>query len=113
MARVQVATQKIVGPGLAPALTAPTVDGDSIESGQVAVMVTNASGAPINVTAQTPATQDGLAIAEQIVAVAAGATKLIGPFPRSTYGQPSGADRGRVYIDYSAQASVTRAVVGF
>lgn len=113
MARVSVTTQKIVATGLAPAMTAPTVDGDVIDSGATAVYVTNASGGSINVTAQTPATQAGLAVAEQIVAVAAGATKLIGPFPKGTYGRPSGADVGRVYIDYSAQASVTRAVVGF
>jgi hypothetical protein len=113
MARVSVATQKIVNTGLAPAMTAPTVDGDVIDSGAVAVMVTNASGGSINVTAQTPATQAGLAVAESITAVAAGATKLIGPFPKGTFGRTSGADQGRVYIDYSSQASVTRAVVGF
>jgi hypothetical protein len=113
MARVSVATQKIVGTGLVANKTAPTVDGDVIDSGAVAVLVTNGSGAPINVTAQTPQTVAGLAVAEQIVAVAAGATALIGPFPKGTYGQLSGADEGRVYIDYSAQASVTRAVVGF
>lgn len=113
MARVDVTTQKIVGTGLAPSMTAPTVDGDVIDSGAVAVMVTNGSGGSINVTAQTPQTVAGLAVAEQVVAVAAGATKLIGPFPKGTYGRPSGADEGRVYIDYSSQASITRAVVGF
>lgn len=113
MARVSLATQKITAAGLTPALTAPTVDGDVMDSNNAAVMVTNASGAPINVTIQTPATAAGLAVEERIVAVPAGATKLIGPFPREIYGQPSGADKGRVYIDYSAQASVTRGVVGF
>lgn len=113
MARVSLATQKVTAAGLAPALTAPTVDGDVIDSNDAAVMVTNASGASINVTIQTPATAAGLAVEERIVAVAAAATKLIGPFPREIYGQPSGADKGRVYINYSAQASVTRGVVGF
>lgn len=113
MARVSVATQKIVGTGLVPNLTAPTAEGDVIDSGAVAVMVKNASGGSINVTAQTPATQAGLAVAENIVPVAAGATELIGPFPKGTYGRTSGADEGRVYIDYSSQASITRAVVGF
>jgi len=113
MARASVTTQRIVATGLAPTMTQPTADGDVIDSGAVAVMVTNGSASSINVTAQTPATQAGLAVSEQIVAVAAGATKLIGPFPKSTYGQASGADEGRVYVDYSAQTSVTRAVVGF
>lgn len=113
MARVDVTTQQIVATGLVPNKTAPTADGDVIDAGSCAVLVTNGSGAPINVTAQTPQTVAGLAVAELIVPVAAGATALIGPFPRSTYGRPSGADKGRVYVDYSAQASVTRAVVGF
>jgi hypothetical protein len=113
MARVSTTTQRIVATGLAPVMTAPTVDGDVVDSGAVAVLVTNASGGSINVTAQTPATQSGLAVAEQIVAVAAGTTKLIGPFPAGTYARTSGADAGRVYVDYSSQASVTRAVVGF
>lgn len=113
MARVSLATQQITAAGLTPALTAPTVDGDVMDSNNAAVMVTNGSGAPINVTIQTPATAAGLAVEERIVAVAAGATKLIGPFPREIYGQPSGADKGRVYVNYSAQASVTRGAVGF
>jgi hypothetical protein len=113
MARVSVTTQKIVGSGLAPALTGPTADGDVIDSGAVALMVTNGSGGSINVTVQTPATQSGLAVAEQIVAVGAGATKLIGPVPAGTYARPSGLDEGRVYVDYSSQTSITRAVVGF
>jgi hypothetical protein len=113
MARVDVTTQTIVASGLTPLLTAPTVDGDVIDSGNVAVMVTNGSGVSINVTAQTPAQQAGLDVSERIVAVPAGATKLIGPFPRGTYGRPSGADVGRVYVDYSAQASITRGVVSF
>lgn len=113
MARTSVATQQITAAGLAPALSAPTLLGDTIDSGAVALMVTNASGGSITVTVQTPATQAGLAVAEDIVSVAAAATKLIGPFPKGTYGQPSGADAGRVYVDYSAVASVTRAVIGF
>lgn len=113
MARVSVATQKIAGTGLVPVMTAPTAEGDIIDAGQVALLVTNGSGAAINVTAQTPATQSGLAVAENIVAVVAGATVLIGPFPAGTYARPAAPDTGRVYVDYSAQTSVTRAVVSF
>ncbi|GAB3812092.1 hypothetical protein [Kribbella italica] len=113
MAREIVATQKIVGAGLAVNLTAPTAEGDVIDNGAVALMVVNGSGAPINVTVQTPAKQSGLDVEERIVAVAAGATELIGPFPKSTYGRTSAPDVGQVYVDYSAQLSVTRAAVGF
>jgi hypothetical protein len=52
-----------------------------------------------------------------VVTVPDGARRLIGPFPKRTFGQPAGAnesegnDQGRVYVDYSATTSVTRAVV--
>lgn len=110
--RIVVAAQKIVASGLLPVLTAPTVDGDVIPVGSnLAMMVTNASGVSINVTAQTPAKVDGLDVAEQIVPVAAGTTKLIGPFPSTTYGRTVAPDIGKAYIDYSAIAGVTRGLV--
>lgn len=113
MARLTPATQKIVATGVTPAMSAPNADGDVIEAGAVALVVTNGSGAPINVTVQTPATQSGLNVEELIVAVPAAGTKWIGPFPKHTYGRQADPDKGKVYVNYSAQASVTRAVVGF
>ncbi len=110
MARVSVTTQTITRAGLTPSLTAPTVDNDVIDTGDVFLQVTNAAGAPINVTVQSPPTVDGLAVAELIVAVPNGQTRLIGPFPSRTFGQPSGADAGRAYVDYSAVTSITRGV---
>lgn len=114
MARSLRTPEKVVPSGLQPGMTAPTVDGDMIPAdGRSVLIVTNASGASINVTAQTPATQGGLAVSEQIVPVPAGAVcKLIGPFDAATYGRPdSGADPGMVYIDFSAVASVNRGYV--
>jgi hypothetical protein len=111
MARVSVTTQTAVGYKLAPALTAPTVDGDVIDVGKVRLWVMNGSGGSINVTVQTPATVRGLDVSELVVAVAAGQTALLGPFPKDVFGRTSGADQGRAYVDYSAVASVTRAVV--
>ena len=46
-----------------------------------------------------------------VVPVAAGTDALIGPLPKNAFGRTSGADKGRAYVDYSSQASVTRAVV--
>ena len=96
--RIAPAAQKIVAAGLAPNLTAPTVDGDVIPAGgSLFLMVTNASGGSITVTAQTPQTVEGLAVSEQIVTVPAAGTRVIGPFPAGTYGRPSGgADVGQV-----------------
>ena len=114
MARDLPTTQKIVPTGLAPSLTAPTANGDAIKPGSQFVWVNNASGGSINVTAQTPQKVEGLDVAENIVAVPAGTQRLIGPFATGTYARPSGgADPGMVYIDYSAVASVTRAIISF
>lgn len=112
--RIVVSTQKIVRTGLLPALTGPTVDGDVMDADQVGLWVNNGSGASINVTVQTPATQDGLDLAELVVAVAAGTQRIIGPFPSRSFARPTGqVDAGKVYVDYSAVASVTRAAIGF
>ena len=112
--RIVVAAQKIVPAGLALNLTAPTVDGDVVPTGAVGLYVLNGSGAPITVTAQTPQTVEGLAVAENIVTVPAGAFRIIGPFAAGTYGRPSsGADPGKVYVDYSAITSVTRGLISF
>lgn len=110
MARTSVTTQQIVRTGLTPSLTAPIIDGDIIDTGATYLHVVNGSGASINVTVQTPPQVDNLDVAELIVAVPAGATRYIGPFPTRTFGRPTGADAGRAYVDYSAVTSVTRGV---
>lgn len=112
MARTSVVTQQITRAGLNPTLTQPTVDGDVVDIGATFLYVDNASVASVNVTVQTPVTVDGLNVEELIVAVPAGQFRLIGPFPPRTFAQPTTSpDAGRAYVDYSAQTSVTRAVL--
>ncbi|GAA1549944.1 hypothetical protein GCM10009804_03160 [Kribbella hippodromi] len=115
MARDSVTTQKITRAGLTPALTAVSANNDVIDAGSVFLQVANGSGSSINVTVNSPVTVDGLTVGPLVVAVGAGATKLIGPFPVATFARPSssGTDVGRVYVDYSATTSITRAVVSF
>ncbi len=115
MARTSVTTQRITRAGLEPVLTAPVADGDIVDPGNVAVWVDNGSGASITVTAITPGTVSGLAVADLAVVVPAGESRLVGPLPASVFAQPADADPGanRVLVDYSAVASVTRAVVSF
>ncbi|MBK1785135.1 hypothetical protein [Prauserella cavernicola] len=111
MARANVLTQPIVKTGVEPELTAPTVDGDVIDTGRVLLMVDNAGASPVTVTVQTPLTVDGLAVDELAVQVPAGGRRLIGPFSKTTFGRPTGQpDSGRAYVDYSAVADVTRGV---
>lgn len=114
MARTALVSQPVVDEGIVPAYTAANVDGHTIDGGgDVILHVKNGSAASINVTIQTAATQDGLAVAEQVVAIAAGAEKFIGPFNPSTYDRASGAtDAGKVYVDFSAVTTVTLAALG-
>lgn len=109
MARTALTPVQMVDEGAVAAFTAANVDGHSIPGGgDVRLLVTNAAGAPINVTIQTPATEDGLAVAEQIVSVTNGTTKAIGPFRSTTYDRASGGtDPGLVYVDFSAVTSIT------
>lgn len=111
MARSTPATQDVVADGLAAAMTAPNSDGDIADcGGGVYATITNGSGSPITVTLVTPGTSYGLAVADRVISIAAGATKDI-PLPRYLK-QPTDAvtGPGKALIDYSAVASVTRAI---
>lgn len=118
MARVSTVAQAATNAGLLPAHTAPTVDGDVVDVGsKYFLSVINGGGAPINVTVITPETVDtDLAIADRVVAVPVGTTPKLIPLSSTHYRQTPAsavlpADVGRAYVDYSAIASVTRAVV--
>lgn len=95
--------------GVALAYTAAIADGHSFaNSGQdVVLFVKNGSGAPVNVTVDIPKVVDGVAMTDLVVAVAAGATRIIGPFPKGLYNQSGNV----VHVDYSATASVEVAAV--
>lgn len=120
MARAFVATQQITRDGLVPTTGEPTVDGDAIDTGETALYLVNASAGVVTVTVAATASQDGLNVEDLVVAVAAGDTALVGPFPKRTFGQPAGAvetgndDEGRAYVDYSPDPPVglDRAVIG-
>lgn len=112
MARVLVTQQPLDFDSLLPAHTVPTVDGDAVAFGRnfLSVIVATAS---VTVTVQTPGVIDGdLAIAERIVVVAPGTTPTLIPLWSTNYRRPTtGVDPGRVYVDYSIPANVSRAVV--
>lgn len=112
MARAIVVTQPVTRAGLVPVVAEPTVDGDAIDSGRVALYLVNLSAGVVTVTVTATAAQDGLDVVDLVVNVAAGATALVGPFPKRTFGQPAGAvesggdDEGRVYVDYTPDPPV-------
>lgn len=111
MARSTPTTQNITDDGLTAAMAAPNSDGDVADcGGGTFATVLNGSGSPITVTVQTPGTSHGLAIADRVMTIAAGASRDI-PL-KSYYKQPADAvtGPGQCLIDYSAVASVTRAI---
>lgn len=90
---------------------AANVGGDTfVNSGQEVLVIKNGSGAGITLTVVTPATVDGLAVADLTASIGAGATRMIGPFPPGTYNDTL-ANGGIVSLTYSAVTSVAVAVV--
>lgn len=111
MARENVTTQQVVQDGLNPVLTAPTVDGDVVDTGRVLLWVDNAGVAARTVTVQTPVQISGLDLEQLVVTVPAGEQRLIGPLKPSVFGQPVGSpDAGRAYVDYDDVTDVVRGV---
>jgi hypothetical protein len=101
------AVQPLTSAGLLATYTAPTANNDQIaNNGRRFLHVKNGSGAPINVTENIGGLVDGQAATARVVAIAAAAEKFFGPWPASV-----NQSDGNVYIDYSAFASVTRAVL--
>lgn len=112
MARTSVTT---VVPTLGGALAtpdAPIADGDIIDAGAVRLLVAcGATGTTVSII--TPATVDGLAVADAGGAVAPDTARVFGPFPARLFAQPADAPvgAGRVLVDYSSVATVTRKVL--
>jgi hypothetical protein len=91
MARATISVQNIVRAGLVVTHTPMTVDGVQFANGGATfISVKNTAGASATVTIQTAATYSDLALADLTVTVAAGTTKLIGPFPRGDFNDSSG-----------------------
>ncbi len=107
MARTVLTVQEIARTGIVPAYVAgdATNDHEFVNDGKTFVHVKNGGGAPIDVVFQTPGSVDGLAVADRTVSVGAGAEKMIGPFPTTTYNQSG----GKVYLDLTVDTTVTLA----
>jgi hypothetical protein len=111
MARTAITTQPVDALGDADVtFEAANVDGNSADV-ETLLIVHNGSGGSVTVTVQTPADVEGLAVAENALAVGAGDYAMV-RLATGVYGRPVGsADAGKVYVDYSAVTSVEVAVV--
>lgn len=103
--------QNIVEAGLANALASAAGGGDVFanpEDQTTFFMITNGGGGSINVTFTSQVTNaavpglGNVALSDRVVAVPAGATRMIGPFP-PRFNNAS----GQVAVSYSGVTSVT------
>jgi hypothetical protein len=96
-------------PGTTVSLTNAVTTGHRFDNDYMTfLLVQNDYTETITTTFDIPVTVDGMEVADLEVGVAAGIQKMIGPFPTDTYNQGgSGADKYRVYVDYSQTTSVT------
>ncbi|GAA0638230.1 hypothetical protein GCM10010174_70100 [Kutzneria viridogrisea] len=107
MARDVPTPQAFVIDGVAPTYSAVSGNNDQVaNNGRRLVHVKNGGGSSLTVTVGIGGAINGHSPTGVAVSIAAGADKFIGPFPAS-YNQADGT----VYLDYSATASVTRAVL--
>lgn len=115
MARTNLTAQAVTSAGKVATYAAANVDGNMFVCNDKRVLhVKNGSGASVTVTVVTDVTRDGdLTLPDREVAVAAGAEAFIGPFDPNVYQQTSGADAGKVYVNYSAVTTVTVALLEF
>lgn len=106
MATLTVATAAVTGTAYTAAAAAG--GGDVFPNdGNTRIVVTNGGGSSINVTVTPQNTVNGLSLSAVVVAVAAGASKVIGPFPPQYFNNLS----GQVVLTYSAVTSVTVGVI--
>lgn len=83
---------------------AAAAGGDSFaNTGKEFIEVKNGGAGAITVTLDVQTTLDGMAITDPTVSIAAGATKIIGPFPTHIFNDSN----SRVNVTYSAVTSVT------
>ena len=104
MARIAAAAVEVNMAGVAlagDALAGANVDGVYVANDgdrRTMLMCLNERVWPITLTIQTTATRDGLAVADRVITVDAGARVLVGPFNPDYYNRSD----GRIWVDFDA-----------
>jgi hypothetical protein len=111
MTRTNVAVTEIKPAGTAAATpVVGTADGLKFKNdGRVVLRVRNTEGAEPNIlTAVTTVQVSGFLVEDLAVTVLASGVQYVGPFQPSLFNQPSGADKGYVYLNFADdQADLT------
>lgn len=107
MAELTLTVQQIVLAGTVITAEAANVDGNQfLNDGRTWLKVINGSAASINVTANSQVLCDQGFDHDQVIAVAAGITKYIGPFETKRFNL-----NGYTHVTYSAVTTVTVAAI--
>lgn len=97
---------EIVIGGIDESLAAADVAGDefTLDNGKSHfIVINNGDVSSMNVTVKTYGEIDGAPTEDRVVAVGAGERKMVGPFPKRTYGDAN----GKVQLTYSSVTSLT------
>lgn len=106
--RDMITPTNVLATGVAQSLSAASGDGHKfVNTAKEFVVVNNEYTDPVTLTVVTGGTADGYAIDDVDVSIAAGATKLMGPFATAVFNQRSGADAGKVYLTFDAAVTGT------
>jgi len=98
----------VLNTGITQTLTAASGDGHKFaNTGNDFIVATNDYTATVTLTVVTGGTVGGIAIEDVDVTVGAGGTRLIGPFNKSIFDQPSGTDAGKIYLNWDAAVTGT------
>lgn len=90
---------------------AATAGGDTfINTGSEVLIIKNGDSSGMTLTVVTPVTVDGQAVPDETMAVAAGETRMVGPFPPGWFNDTL-ASGGVVSLTYSSVTSLTVKVV--
>jgi hypothetical protein len=112
MARTEITVTEASPAGVAPGFqAADAANGMKFRNNHPTILlVRNGGASPITVTVETSVTVEGIAVPDRLITVPAGGDRVIGPFLPAYYDQ-SGADRGFVFVEFSADTSVTVAAI--
>lgn len=111
--RVEIAVTKPVPTGVAPTETTgdPSNDHLMANSGRTILFARNDGTASHDVTIQAPGNVGGgLDVPDEVVSVAAGETKAIGPLDPAIMNRSADPDAGKVYVDVASSDIVFFAV---
>ena len=104
MAATALAVTDINRTGIVPTLAAANADGHLLpNTGREFLMIANGDSGPHTVSAAITKLVDGVTPAAKQITIAAGATKLFGPFAKEDYNNAS----GQVAITFDGVTSVT------